>query len=302
MDIDLGAISRRLQPGLHAIFGDEYDRLDPEYAKIYPMEMSEKAFEEDLNMHYFQMGQVKQNGEPLAYAVAGQGPSAYYQHITYALGFIITKEAIKFDQYFKQAMDFTKNLVVSMNQTKEVVAWNYLNRAFNSAQTTFDGVAVGSTAHLLTGGGTYSNTFPVVTPLSELACEQAIINIQGFVDDAGNQLALKEDCLIVPRAQQFEAKRILGGVERYGTADRDINAMKAYGSFPGGIVMSHYLSSATNWFIKTSCRKGLMHFQAWDLSLENDTDFNTKNMRFSADECYSFGITDPRGLYCVQGS
>lgn len=299
---DTGAISRRLQPGLHMLFGDEYARLQPEYALIYPKETSEKAFEEDLNMHYFQMAQVKNQSEPLAYAVAGQGPSAYYEHLVYALGFIITKEAIRFDQYFKQAVDFTKNLVVAMNQAKEVVAWSYLDNAFNSAQQTFDGVAWGSTAHLMTGGGTYANTFASVTPLSELALEQAIINIQGLTDDTGNQIALMEDTLIVPRGLQFEAKRILGGTERYGTADRDINAMKAMGSFKGGVVMSHYLQSQVNWFVKTTCQKGLRQFQAWELELENDTDFNSKNMMHSADECYSFGITDPRGLYCVQGA
>ncbi len=302
MQIDTGAIARRLMPGLHTLFGAEYDRLAPQYSLVYPMERSEKAFEEDLNMHYFQMGQVKNQGEPLAYAVAGQGPSAYYEHIVYALGFIITKEAIKFDQYFKQAVDFTKNLVVAMNQTKETVAFSRFDRAFDSSQTTFDGVSWGNTAHLLTGGGTYANTFSVNTPLSELALEQAIIGIQSFVDDAGNQLPIKEDVLIVPRALQFEANRILGGVERYGTANRDINAMRAMGSFPGGIVVTQYLSNQTNWFIRTNCPNGLKHFQAWDLELENDTDFNTKNMMFSADECYSFGLTDPRGLWCAQGA
>src|SRR5574343_33892 len=302
MQIDTGAISRLLQPGLHAIFGDNYKRLKPEYSMVYDMQRSDKQFEEDLNMHYFQMGQVKRQGEPLAYAVAGQGPSQYYDNITYALGFIITKEAIRFNQYFKQATDCTKALVVAMNQAKEVVAWGNFDRAFSSSQTTFDGVSWGNTAHLLTGGGTYANTFAVNTPLSELALEQSIINIQGFVDDAGNQLNLVEDTLIVPRGLQFEAKRILGGTERYGTADRDINAMKAMGSFKGGVVMSHYLQSQVNWFVKTTAEHGLTHFQAWDLELENDTDFNTKNMMFSADECYSFGLTDPRCLWAVQGA
>lgn len=294
--INTGSIARLLQLGLNTVWGDSYEKLLKEYAMIYDEEKSDKNFEEDLNMHYYGLASVKNQSEAIAYDVAGQGPSQYYNHITYALGYLISKEAITDNLYVKQSKEFTSQLAFSMEQTKEIVAWNILNRAFSGSYTGFDGVSLCNTAHLLTGGGTYSNTPSVAADLSELALEQMIIQIQGFTNDRNLRIKAMEDKLIVPLQLQFEANRILKGTERYNTANRDINAMNFQGCFPGGIVVSHYLSSAKAWFVKTSVPKGLRHFQRWEPEFETDTDFDTKNIRVSATDRYSFGWTDPRGI------
>lgn len=308
MPIDTGAISRRLMPGLNSVWGGLYKELAPEYSQIFMKEMSNKRFEEDLNMHYFGVAAIKPEGESMQFDSAAQGPSTYYEHFTVCNGFIITKEAMIYDQYsgddaiVKMAKEKTEQLMFSMNQTKELIAWNVLNRAGNSAYQGFDGQPLISTAHLLTGGGTFSNTLPTPAPLSELALEQLIMVIQGFKNDRGLQISAREDKLIVPKELHPEAIRILCGVERYGTPDRDINAMNYRGNFPGGILMSHYLTSPTSYFIqvdKMSISKGLRHFQVQEAQLSNDTDFVTKNLQFSADEIYSFGWTDPRGVVGV---
>ncbi|CAB4120963.1 hypothetical protein UFOVP1_56 [uncultured Caudovirales phage] len=299
--INTGAIARLLMPGLNTIFGGAYEALPKEYSMVFPKEMSDKNFEEDLNMHYFGMASVKNQGEALPYDVVGQGPTQYYTHVVYGLGYIITKEAITDNLYMQQAKEQTEALAFSMDITKETVAWNILNRAFNSSYTGFDGVSLCNSAHLLTAGGTYSNVPTTACDLSELAMEQAIYSIQGFTNDRGLLIKANEDTLIIPRQLQHEAIRILGGDERYNTANRDINAMKRKGQFPGGIVMSHYLTNSKSWFIQTTVPKGLRHFQRWELELENDTDFDTKNMQFSATERYSFGWTDPRGIWGSAG-
>lgn len=299
--INTGAISKALRPGVNSWFGLSYNQYPEEWKEIFDMETSIMNFEEDVNVHGFGLAVVKPEGVALSYDTMQQSILQRYIHVTYALGYIISREAIEDNLYVKLAQQRTEALARSMKQTKENIAANILNRAFNSSYTGADALSLCNSAHLLTKGGTMSNVPTVAADLSEAALEQAMIDIGGFVDDASLRMMAKGMKLIVPRQLEFEAERILNSVLRVGSAENDLNAMKSLGKLPGGAVMNHYLTSASAWFIKTDVQNGLKMFQRRALEVENDTDFDTENVKFKSSERYSFGWTDFRGLYGSNG-
>lgn len=296
--IHTGNLSQLLWPGLNELFGGSYDNLPKQYSQLFSLLKSDKSFERDVNLNFFGLAQVKDEGSALAFDVAGQGPYKDYQHITYALGYILTMEAIHYNQYMKLATSYTPRLANSMLQTKETVHFNTLNRGFNSSYTGFDGVELFSSSHLKTGGGTYANMLATPADLSEVSLEQALIDIGGFEDDRGLKIKANGEMLVVPRQLEMEAERILNSSLRPFTPNNDINVLK--GKLSKGILMSHYLSNTKAWFVKTNI-DGLKSFQSKELAFDNDTDFHTKNMMFSALEMYSCGWTDPRSMYASQG-
>jgi len=301
MAINTGALSKALRPGVNTWFGLAYNELPEEWSAIFDKEMSDMNYEEDVNAYGFGLAPVKAEGQALSYDSMQQALIVRYIHITYALGYIITREAIEDNLYMKLAKERTDALAFSMRQTKEIVAANVLNRAFNSAYVGADGLSLCNSNHLLTKGGTYNNQLATPADLSESALEQALIDIGGIVNDAGLRISAQGMKLIIPRQLQFEATRILKSPDRYDTADRSINAMNNMGVLPGGIALNHYLTSASAWFIKTNVPKGLRMFQRRDLGMENDTEFDTENMKFKASERYSVGFTDWRGVYGSNG-
>ena len=300
--INTGALAKALRPGVNAWFGLAYDQFPEEYVQIFDKVMSEMNFEEDVNVHGFGLGAVKPEGQALQYDTLQQGWTQRYVHITYALGYIITREMIEDNLYMKLAQQRTEALAMSMKQTKENVAANVLNRGFSNSYLGADGLCLFSTAHLMSRGGTYSNKLAVDADLSEAAIEQALIDIAGFTNDAGLRISAMGQKLIIPRQLQFEATRILKSDLQNDSANHAINAMRAMGVLPQGVVMNHYLTDTNAWFIKTNVNDGLKYFQRRDLGVENDTEFDTENMKFKASERYSFGWTDPRGIYGSAGS
>jgi len=302
MAINTGALSKALRPGVNTWFGLAYDELPEQWSKIFDVETSDMNFEEDVNAYGFGLAPVKAEGQALSYDSMQQGFLQRYIHITYALGYIITREAIEDNLYMKLAKDRTDALAFSMRQTKEVVSANVLNRAFNSSYTGADGLSLCNSAHLLSKGGTMANIPAVAADLSEASLEQALIDIAGFVNDASLRISAIGESLIIPRQLMFEATRILKSPDRYNTADRSINAMYEMNVLPGGIIMNHYLTASQSaWFVKTNVPKGLRLFQRRALEIENDTEFDTENMKFKASERYSVGWTDFRGLYGSNG-
>lgn len=302
MNINSGQISKLLRPGVAALFGLTYNQYPEQYSQIFTTEMSDKNYEEDVNMYGFGLGVTRSEAGGVSYDVMGQGYVSRYVHVEYALGFIISHIAIADNLYMKAMKAQTQALAISMKTTKETIAANVLNRAFNSSYVGGDGLCLANSAHLLSKGGTFSNVPSTNVDLSEAALEQALIAIDGFTDDAGLQMAWRGEKLIVPPALRFEAARILNSAGQNDTANNAVNAMMNLGMLPGGFVVNNYLTDTDAWFVKTDCPQGLKHYLRQALELTNDTDFDSDNIKFKAVERYSFGWSDPRCIYASQGA
>ena len=302
MAINTGAIAKALRPGVNTWFGNMYARYPDEHKEIFDSESSSMNFEEDVNVHGFGLGVVKPEGEAVTYDTMQQGFLKRYIHIVYALGFIVTREAIEDNLYMKLAKSNSEALALSMKQVKETVAANVLNRAFNNTYTGADGLELCSTAHLLSKGGTFANELATAADLSEASLEQCLIDIAGFVDDANLKMQVKGRKLVIPRQLEFEASRILHSEYQNDTANNAINALYKGRYLPDGFCVNHYLTDTDAFFIKTDCPHGLRHFVRRSLMIDNDTEFDTDNMKFKASERYSFGWTDPRGIFGSPGA
>lgn len=299
--INTGSFSKALWPGVNAWYGKAYDEYPVEYTDLFDKYTSRKAFEEDVGITSFGLLQVKPEGQGIAYSTEKQGFINRYTHINYALGFIITKEMFDDDQYDVVGERRARGLAFSARQTKETVGANVYNRAFNTSYTGGDGVSLINSAHPNVAGGTWSNTLAVAANLSEAALEQASINIAKYTNDAGLRIQVMPQCLIVPADLMFEAERIMKSQYRVGTANNDISALVSMGKFPGGIKVNHYLSSQKAWFLRTNTPDGMKYFERMGDTFTEDSDFDTDNAKFKTQSRYSFGWTDPRGLFGTAG-
>lgn len=301
--ITSSSFAKLLWPGLNAIYGKEYNDYAVEWDKLFEKNTSDKAYEEDLGLSSFGLAVVKPEGSPISYDTERQGFTSRYNHVVYALGFIITREIYEDDLYGKVGAQKAKALARSLRQTKEIVAANIYNRAFTAGYTGGDGIVLCSTAHLNVAGGTYSNKIATDADLSEAALEQAVIDIAGYRDDRGLLIAAKPEKLIIPYQLQFEAKRILNADGRVGTDLNDPNVLKQSSIF-NQVIVNHYLNSTGNddWFILTNVKDGLKYFERRGDQFEMDNDFDTENAKFKATARYSFGWSDPRAIYGSQGA
>ena len=301
--ITSSSFAKLLWPGLNAIYGKEYNDYAVEWDKLFEKNTSDKAYEEDLGLSSFGLAVVKPEGSPISYDTERQGFTSRYNHVVYALGFIITREIYEDDLYGKVGAQKAKALARSLRQTKELVAANVYNRAFTAGYVGGDGIVLLSTAHLNVAGGTYSNKIATDADLSEAALEQAVIDIAGYRDDRGLLIAAKPEKLVIPYQLQFEAKRILNADGRVGTDLNDPNVLKQSSIF-NQVIVNHYLNSTGNddWFILTNVKDGLKYFERRGDQFEMDNDFDTENAKFKATARYSFGWSDPRAIYGSQGA
>jgi hypothetical protein len=301
--ITSSSFAKLLWPGLNAIYGKEYNDYAVEWDQLFEKNSSDKAYEEDLGLSSFGLAVVKPEGSPISYDTERQGFTSRYNHVVYALGFIITREIYEDDLYGKVGAQKAKALARSLRQTKELVAANVYNRAFTAGYVGGDGIVLLSTAHLNVAGGTYSNKIATDADLSEAALEQAVIDIAGYRDDRGLLIAAKPEKLVIPYQLQFEAKRILNADGRVGTDLNDPNVLKQSSIF-NQVIVNHYLNSTGNddWFILTNVKDGLKYFERRGDQFEMDNDFDTENAKFKATARYSFGWSDPRSIYGSQGA
>lgn len=305
--ITSSSFAKLLWPGLNSIYGKSYDDYPVEWDKLFEKNTSSKAYEEDVGLSSFGLASVKSEGAPITYDTERQGFTNRYNHIVYALGFIITREIYEDDQYAKVGAQKAKGLARSMRQTKEIVAANVYNRAFNTTYLGGDGATLiasaggGSASHPTVAGGTFTNGPAAAADISEAALEQAVIDIAGFRDDRGLLIAAKPRKLIIPYQLQFETNRILGSNGRVGTDLNDPNAIKEMGLF-GEVVVNHYLTDADAWFVLTDVDDGLKYFERRGDQFEMDNDFDTENAKFKATARYSFGWSDPRSIYGSAGA
>jgi hypothetical protein len=302
MAISRAQLLKELLPGLNALFGLEYATYGEQHKEIYETETSERSFEEETKLSGFSAAPVKNEGSSLAYDNAQEAFTARYTHETIALGFSLTEEAIEDNLYDSLSGRYTKALARAMAYTKQVKAANVLNNGFNSAFAGGDGVALFSTSHPLVSGGVNSNTPATQADLNETSLENAVIQIAAWTDERGLLIAAKPTKLIVPPSLQFVATRLLETELRVGTADNDINAIKNNGSIPGGYTVNNYLTDNNAWFLCTDVPNGMKHFVRTAMSTGMDGDFDTGNVRYKARERYSFGFSDPLGMFGSQGS
>ena len=302
MAISRAQLLKELLPGLNALFGLQYATYGEEHKELYETEKSERSFEEETKLSGFSAAPVKNEGSAIAYDNAQEAFTARYNHETIALGFSITEEAVEDNLYDSLSARYTKGLARAMAYTKQVKAASVLNNGFNNAYAGGDGVALFSTQHPLVSGGVNSNRPSTNADLNETSLENAVIQIAAWTDERGLLIAAKPKKLIVPPALQFVATRLLETSLRVGTADNDINALKNNGSIPEGYTINHYLTDTNGWFLTTDVPNGLKHFERMALSTSMDGDFDTGNVRYKARERYSFGWSDPLGVFGSPGS
>jgi hypothetical protein len=302
MAISRAQLLKELLPGLNALFGLEYARYGEEHKEIYDTETSERSFEEETKLSGFGAAPVKNEGQAISYDNAQEAWTARYNHETVAMGFSVTEEAMEDNLYDSLSSRYTKALARAMSYTKQVKAATILNNGFNSAFKYGDGQPLFSTAHPLVSGGTNSNTPSTAVDLNETALENAVIQIAAWTDERGLLIAAKPKKLVIPPALMFVATRLLETSLRVGTTDNDINALKNNGSIPEGYTVNHFLTDTNAWFLTTDVPNGLKHFVRVPLSTSMDGDFDTGNVRYKARERYSFGVSDPLGMYGSPGS
>jgi hypothetical protein len=302
MAISRAQLLKELLPGLNALFGLEYARYGEEHKEIYETETSERSFEEETKLSGFSAAPVKNEGAAIAYDNAQEAWTTRYNHETIALGFSITEEAIEDNLYDSLSARYTKGLARAMAYTKQVKGAATLNNGFSAAYAGGDGVALFSTAHPLVSGGTNSNRPATAADLNETSLEAAVIQIAGWTDERGLLIAAKPVKLIVPPALMFVATRLLETNLRVGTTDNDINALKNNGSIPGGYTVNHFLTDTNGWYLTTDVPNGLKHFVRSPLANSMDGDFDTGNVRYKSRERYSFGWSDPLGIFGSPGS
>jgi hypothetical protein len=302
MAISRAQLLKELLPGLNALFGLEYARYGEEHKEIYDTETSERSFEEETKLSGFGAAPVKNEGQAISYDNAQEAWTARYNHETVAMGFSVTEEAMEDNLYDSLSSRYTKALARAMSYTKQVKAANILNNGFNSAFKYGDGQPLFSTAHPLVSGGTNSNSPSTAVDLNETALENAVIQIAAWTDERGLLIAAKPKKLVIPPSLMFVATRLLETSLRVGTTDNDINAIKNNGSIPEGYTVNHFLTDTNAWFLTTDVPNGLKHFVRVPLSTSMDGDFDTGNVRYKARERYSFGVSDPLGMYGSPGS
>jgi hypothetical protein len=301
MAISRAQLLKELLPGLNALFGMEYQRYGEEHAEIYETETSERSFEEETKLSGFGQAPVKQEGSAISYDNAQEAFTARYNHETIALGFSLTEEAVEDNLYDTLSARYTKALARSMANTKQVKAANILNNGFSDTNGG-DGKALFATDHPLVSGGTNNNTQSVAADLNESSLENAVIQIAGWTDERGLLIAAKPRKLIIPPDLQFVATRLLDTEQRVGTADNDINALKNNGAIPEGYTINHYLTDTDAYFLTTDVPNGMKYFVRTPLTTSMDGDFDTGNVRYKARERYSFGFSDPLGMWGSQGA
>jgi hypothetical protein len=301
MAISRAQLLKELLPGLNALFGLEYKKYEDEHAEIYETENSERSFEEEVKLSGFGAAPVKNEGSAISYDNAQESFTARYNHETIAMGFAITEEAMEDNLYDSLSSRYTKALARAMAYTKQVKAAYPLNAGFSAYQSG-DGVSLFNASHPTVGGGVNSNRPTVGVDLNETSLEAAVIQIADWTDERGLLIAARPRKLIVPPDLMFVAQRILATELRVGTSDNDINALKSMGVIAEGFSVNHYLTDTNAWFLMTDVPNGMKHFVRAPLETSMDGDFDTGNVRYKARERYSFGVSDPLGIWGSPGS
>ena len=297
--ITTGNFAKALWPGVNVWFGEAYKEFPEEWSQIFKKESSRKAFEEDVSTSGFGLVPAMAEGAPVTYDSTQQGFVTRYTHQDYGMGFVITRNMVEDDLYDVAGKKNAQSLAFSARQTVEIICANVLNRAFTAAYKGGDGKELCATNHPNIAGGTYSNELATPADLSELALEQAIIDIGKWKNDRGLRIAVTPKKLVIPVDLLFTAERILGSNLRVGTSNNDINALKSLGCLEGGYVVNHYLTDTNAWFLMTDVPNGLVLKERRPMEFTMDNDWDTSNAKYKVTFRMSVGWSDPK---CILGS
>jgi hypothetical protein len=303
MAISRSQLVKELEPGLNALFGLEYKQYENQHEQIYTKETSDRAFEEEVMLSGFASAQVKPEGSGVTYDSAQETYTARYTHETIALAFSITEEAIEDNLYDRLSSRYTKALARSMAQTKQVKAVNPLIQGLPTTDNydSGDGVSLFNISHP-TIAGTVANTLLTQADLNETSLEQCLIDIAAMTDERGLKIAAKGVKMIIPSELQFTAERLMKSAQRVGTADNDVNAIRSMGMIPQGYVVNNFLTDTDAFYIITDVPNGMKYFERSPINTKMEGDFETGNMKYKARERYSFGVSDFRGIFGVEGA
>ena len=302
MAISRGQLVKELEPGLNALFGLEYNRYENQHAEIYTTESSDRAFEEEVMLSGFAQAQVKPEGSGVAFDNAQETYTARYSHETVALAFSITEEAIEDNLYDQLSSRYTKALARSMANTKQVKAVSPLINGLPSGSfTSGDGVSLFNTAHP-TIAGNVKNTLSTAADLNETSLEQSLIDIAALTDERGLKIAARGVKMIIPSELQFTAERLMKSAGRVGTADNDVNSIASMGMIPQGYRVNNFLTDTDAFYIITDVPNGMKYFERSPIKTAMEGDFDTGNVRYKARDRYSFGVSDFRGIFGVEGA
>ena len=303
MAISRTQLVKELEPGLNALFGLEYKQYENQHAEIYTTESSDRAFEEEVMLSGFANANVKVEGSGVAYDEAQETYTARYTHDTLALAFSITEEAIEDNLYDRLASRYTKALARSMSNAKQVKAVEPLINGLPGVDTfkSGDGESLFGVSHP-TVSGSFKNTLTTQADLNETSLEQSLIDIAAMTDERGLRVAARGVKMIIPSELQFTAERLMKSQGRTGTADNDINAIVSMGMVPQGYRVNNYLTDTDSWYLMTDVPNGMKYFNRAPLTTAMEGDFDTGNVRYKARERYVFGVSDPRGIFGVEGA
>jgi hypothetical protein len=299
--INTGNTPKLLWPGLNAVWGRDYEEHPKEFPDLFDIESSDMNYEEEVEMTGFGLASVKSQGAPTPYDTESQQSVTRYTHVAFGLGFIVTREEIDDNLYEKKGVTRTSALAFSFRQTKENVAANVYNRAFNTAYTGGDGKALLVTDHPSLSGN-QSNTLATAADMSEASLEDLCVQAMNATNSRGLKIGLMLKSLVVPTGLVFEANRILKSANQSGSANNDINALRSTGMFPEGVKVNHYLTDADAFFARTNVPQGMKLFQRVRAEFAQDGDFDTGNAKYKGYERYSVGWTDWRALFGSPGA
>jgi hypothetical protein len=294
--------AKQLQQGLNTVWGLEYRSHPEEWRKVFSVENSKKAFEEDQLVTGFGAAVVKPEGSSITYDEANEAWTSRYTHETIALAFSLTEEAIDDNLYMQMGAKYAKALARSMQHTKEIKCASILNNATSGSFLGGDGKSLLATDHPLAGGGTQSNKLATPADFSEASLEDILIQIRKAKDDRGIPIALRAVDLIIPPELEYTACRILDSSLRTNTADNDVNAINKKGIFGRDPVVITRMTDGDMWLVKTDAQDGLKLFQRKAVSTKAEPDFNTGNYRYKATERYVAGWTCPFAIYGSEGA
>ena len=279
--IATGNHPKALWPGVASWFGAKYKEHEAQYPKLFEQRNSSKNYEELVQQTGFGLAPVKPQGSSTQYDSHSQGYTARGTNVAYSLGYVVTREELADNLYEEVSMRRAGSLAFSMAQTRENVAANIYNRAFNSTYTGGDSKELCATDHS-TVSGNQSNELTTAADLSEASLEDLTIQIMDATDFKGLKVSISPKCLIIPTALTYDATRILESQLRSGSADNDVNALKLVGAIPE-LVINNYLTDSDAWFIKTDVQDGLVWYDREGVQFTKDTDFDTDNAKA---KCY----------------
>lgn len=296
--VTTGSFPRALWPGVNAWFGAKYKQHPDKWTAMFEKYNSKKNYEIDVQEVGMGAAQIKPQSGSVIFDSIIQGYESRYQHTVYGLGIIITHEEIVDNLYMNLGKKRSEGLALALKYAKEINGASIYNNAFNGSYVYGDGVSLLNTAHPRTSGGTFANKLAVDADLSELALEDMLVLMSNAINDRGFYVDLKAESLIVSPSNQFNAPRILKSLQQSGTANNDINVLKSMNAFPKGVVVNPYINTNPRaWYIRTDCPDGMKYFEREAVTFDTQNDFDTRNFKAMASERYSFGVTDPRGLY-----